>query len=116
MVTTHELNTMLRSHCAVLGDSPAGVITAAVWQDLCFRMPFDSIAVKLDTNGVVAELLKELKGVVEQTLGDLSVEHANQEGGLDKDSLEVALTGHKRKKVRPSTTPQTTKAVKQELI
>jgi hypothetical protein len=90
-----DLTSMLRAHNAALGDSPAAVITAAVWTDLCSRPPYDCIAKKMDTNNQVARLLSELKDVVDATLQDMSVAAGGAETALD-----AALVGAKRKKVR----------------
>ena len=88
-----DIDGTLDKHVAALGDSPSGLLAAAAWREICSRMGFDSLCLKLDQANAAAPLLDTLKTVMESTLNDMLENPSSSDVKLDE-----TLAGVKRKK------------------
>ena len=88
-----DIDGTLDKHVAALGDSPSGLLAAAAWREICSRMGFDSLCLKLDRANAAAPLLTTLKAVMESTLNDMLENPSSSDVKLDE-----TLAGVKRKK------------------
>ena len=94
-----DIDSCLDKHTAALGDSPPGLLAAAAWREICSRMGFDTLCLKLDEANAAAPLLETLRGVMETTLNDMM---DTSSGGADV-KIDEGLAGVKRKKRTPFT-------------
>ena len=97
-----DIDSCLEKHSAALGDSPAGLPAAAAWKEVCSRMGFDSLCLRLDEAGGAADLLTTLRNVMEATLNDMT----ETSGGTSDIRIDDALAGTKRKKSRTPFIPK----------
>ena len=91
-----DIDSCLDKHAAALGDSPSGILAAAAWREICSRMGFDSLCLKLDEANAAAPLLETLRGVMESALNDMMDTPSGTEVKIDE-----SLVGVKRKKRTP---------------
>lgn len=92
-----DIDSCLDKHAAALGDSPPGILAAAAWREICSRMGFDTLCLKLDEANAAAPLLETLRGVMENALNDMM---ETSSGAVDI-KIDDGLAGVKRKKRTP---------------
>ena len=91
-----DIEQTLDKHSAALGDSPSGILAAAAWREICSRMGFDSLCLRLDEADGASSLLEALRGVMESTLNDMLDTTSSSDVKIDE-----GLAGVKRKKRTP---------------